>query len=89
MKKRYRIHIDKELPSNQEIRKHQNFDSLLKDYKEMHSPLTLRQKMHRNRKILRIVLIAGLIVALMVLSIAEGNEHSSTEEKKITPDLVE
>lgn len=65
MSERYKIIVNPELPSDKEIDDSRDFAKVLGGLKANHQPSKVRRKMHRNRKMMMMV-VTLIAVALAV-----------------------
>ncbi len=75
MKHNYKFRIDEPAPTDEQIKRHQNFDQVLADYRNMTTPL-YRRPLYRNpRAFLGLMLI--LVIAFLVFQAVEEEEEAN------------
>ncbi len=59
---KYKININKPLPSSKKIADYKNFDNVLSSYSKMHRPLYLLRNIYRDQKLLRWIIFFMIIL---------------------------
>ena len=60
---KYKVNIDPEIPSDEQIAKSQDFEKLLKKKDQQYNPVEFRKGMHKKRNLIMIV-VTVVAVAL-------------------------
>ena len=79
---KYKINIDKPVPTKEEINKFKNFDNLVSDYSKLHSPWILLNHLYHNRKLMRLFIV---LVAILI-AVFFGTQYNEKETNP--PDKV-
>ena len=81
---KYKININKSMPSDEVIHAKKNFNELLTSFEEVHKPHLLAKNRHKKRTTIQlIVVIVAVLLALFVThQKTETEEKTTTEIKK-------
>ncbi len=76
---KYKVNINKPIPSDEVINQKKNFNELLGNFEEMHNPQKFGTDRHKKiKKIQIIVIVVAVLLALYVT-------NANTDSKKETP----
>jgi hypothetical protein len=82
------VHRNPKLPSREDTKKYQNFDSIINDFESVHRPWWMLQNILRKPKLVRILVLAVIVILTLFLthqhynhdSASDSDDPSTTEE---------
>lgn len=77
---KYKINIDKKLPSKEETKSYQAFDTVLNDYEEVHKPHRFLWGMLRNFRLVKLFILINIVVFTVYFS---HKHREKTREAKV------
>ena len=77
---KYKININKPIPSDEVINQKKNFNELLGNFKEVHNPQKFG--VDRHRKIKKIQIIVVVVAILLALYVANTNHEKSDKSSE-------
>ena len=81
--KKYNFNIDKPNPTKKDTDKFKNFDNLVSDYKQLHSPWRLLKVMYSDRKVIRLLILIIAVAVAVVFSLNERDKLQSKEKTEV------
>lgn len=84
---KYKININKPIPSDEVINQKKNFNELISTFEEVHNPQKFGKDRHKKlKKIQIIVLVVAVLLALYVANTTgkENKDNSSSTKKVLT-----
>lgn len=78
---KYKVHIDKSLPSKEKIERYKNFDSLIGQVKTIHSHQGVKSPIYKNKKIRSMIIL--ILIVILALIFAEKQNDSEKNSKNI------
>lgn len=81
MPEKYKIHIDPKMPSREEMKKYKKPPRALNDMKKIHRPGYVLRNLHRDRRLLRLIILIMIVLLTMFLT----HEATDKEDDKESP----
>lgn len=75
---KYNINIDPKLPSEEETKSFQNFDSVIGDAQNIHRPSYVIQNIHKNFRLVKVV----ILIMIVLLAVFFSHKYKQKEEKQ-------
>ena len=79
---KYKININKPNPSDEKINESKNFNKFLHTYSELHQPHKLVRTVHKNKKLIRLLILIIIVLFTFLFS----QNYFGTEEESIHPE---
>lgn len=84
MPEKYKIHIDPKMPDREEMKKYKNPPRVMDDTKKIHQPGYIIRNLHRDRRLLRLIILIMIVLLTIFLTheaITEKDQEKSKEEQ--------
>ena len=84
---KYNINIDPKLPTKDETKSFQNFDSIIGDIQNIHKPSYVIQNIHKNFKLVKILILITIILMTLYFSgrTTKQNIRPKNIKKQVKP----
>lgn len=83
---KYKININKSMPSDEVINQKKNFNDLLGSFEELHKPHLLIKNRHKKRRTIQIIV---MVVAIsLALLFAKESAEDDTQDKSFIEKLL-
>ncbi len=79
---KYNINIDPKLPTKDETKSFQNFDSIIGDIQNIHKPSYVIQNIHKNFKLVKILILITIILMTLYVSIRPSKQDLRPKDIK-------
>lgn len=77
---KYNINIDPKLPTEEETKSFQNFDSIIGDAQNIHRPSFMVQNIHKNFRLVKIVIL--IMIVLLAVFFSHKYKEKQDREKE-------
>ena len=79
---KYNVHIDPELPSKEETKSFQDFDSIINDVQNVHRPDYIIKNAHKNFRIVKVLILIAVVLMTLYFSHKYNQKKTKTEKNK-------
>lgn len=80
---KYNINIDPELPTKEETKSFQNFDSIIGDAQNIHRPSFVVQNIHKNFRLVKVVILIMIVLLALFFSHKYNEEQQKKEKREV------
>lgn len=78
---KYKININKPIPSDEVINQKKNFNELMTSFEEVHNPQKFGKDRHKNIKKIQIIVIVVAVLLALYVANTSSKDNSKASEK--------